>query len=161
MTTFLYIRKTMLQTNKINVLVMSRDAASRYTFSDECNSDCVIVSITDVGSQPNKFNRKNKHIKGILRLQFNDVCFRQPYCIQIRDAKKILKFVCKHIKKVKTIVIHCEEGISRSAGIAAAISTILCGHCEDIASNPKYRPNQSCYFTVLATYYSFFDSRKY
>lgn len=41
------------------------------------------------------------------------------------DAEQILSFVGENLSEVKLIVCHCEQGISRSAAIVAALSRIL------------------------------------
>ena len=80
--------------------VMSRRNACKYTYSPECMFDCVIISITDVGSSPNYFNKENKHVKAILPLQFDDVDYGQENCITSEYARMILDFVSKWSNKV-------------------------------------------------------------
>jgi predicted protein tyrosine phosphatase len=41
------------------------------------------------------------------------------------QAKQILEFVKKNLSKVELIVCQCEQGMSRSPAIAAALSRIL------------------------------------
>lgn len=136
--------------------IFSRKEAQTFTYSEECCKNCIIISITDVSSEKNIFNPKNPHIKGVLHIQFDDVCLGQPNCITINDAKKILRFVRKNIRKTEMIVVHCERGVSRSAGVCFALKKIVTGYYSDMA-NPKYNPNMSCFYTVLCTYYSFFS----
>lgn len=66
------------------------------------------------------------------------------------DAKSILKLVNLTYPYVNMILVNCEAGISRSAGIAAALS-ILLGRGDQIYFNIKgpYYPNKFVYKTLL------------
>lgn len=131
--------------------VLSRRRARHLSWNPNIE-DCAIISITDVGSSENQFGR-NPHIKGILRLSFDDVDFGEDNCITKEDGRRILNFVQEYVRRVEMIVVHCEAGISRSAGICAALMRIINGDDEEIFDNPKFCPNMSCYRTVLRTYY--------
>ena len=139
--------------------VMNRRDAKRYTFSPNCVFDCIIVSITDVGSIPNTFNYTNPHIKGVCALQFDDVDFGEPYCITREDAEKILEFVSQRIDKVDLVIVHCEAGVSRSAGVCAALMKIFTGDDWEIFNKPRYCPNMSCYRSVLEAAFGSYDEK--
>lgn len=47
------------------------------------------------------------------------------------------------------VIVHCDAGISRSSGIAAAILKAYTNDDIIIFDNPKYRPNMLCYRTTL------------
>ena len=47
------------------------------------------------------------------------------------------------------MIVHCDAGISRSSGVAAAILKAKTGDDSQIFNNPKYRPNMRCYRIVL------------
>ena len=66
------------------------------------------------------------------------------------DAKGILHFVDTYKKEVDLIVVHCEAGISRSAGVASALSLILNG--TDDYYFKHYLPNILCYRKILNAY---------
>ena len=140
--------------------VMSRRNASKYTFSPECIFDCIIVSITDVGSSPNNFNEENKYVKAILPLQFDDVDYGQKNCITSEDARMIIDFVSKWINKVNLVIVHCEAGISRSAGVCAALMKIFNGNDFEIFDNLRYAPNMTCYREVLNEYFGKFNENE-
>lgn len=70
--------------------------------------------------------------------------------IKDSDAEKIVKFVEEYKNKVGTIVCQCEAGISRSAGIAAALSKVLNGDDEWVFH--FYVPNRTVYRKVLEKY---------
>ena len=63
------------------------------------------------------------------------------------DAQAILAFVREHLDQVGLIVCQCEAGVSRSAGIAAALSRILQG--DDSYFFANYWPNQWVYRAIL------------
>lgn len=139
---------------------MSRRNASKYTYSPECIFDCVIISITNVGSSPNYFNKGNEHVKDILPLQFDDVDYGQKNCITSEDARMIIDFVSKWINKVNLVIVHCEAGVSRSAGVCAALMKIFNGSDFEIFNNPRYIPNMSCYRVVLEFYFKSYNSKE-
>jgi predicted protein tyrosine phosphatase len=66
-------------------------------------------------------------------------------------AQQILDFVTCFKDKVDMIVVHCEAGISRSAGVAGALSKILNG--DDKYYFDHYLPNMLVYRTILNTYF--------
>ena len=74
-----------------------------------------------------------------------------------QDGKKIIEFINAYVDKVNKIVVHCEAGISRSAGVCAALMQIINGNDFEVFNNPRYCPNMSCYRTVLEAYYGSYD----
>jgi predicted protein tyrosine phosphatase len=95
--------------------------------------------------------------KGILRLQFHDwddknkIIFDRLNTPESRkyifysesQAKQVFDFVQTHIKEVECILCQCDAGISRSAGMAAALSRILNGTDEYFFK--RYIPNSRVY----------------
>lgn len=69
--------------------------------------------------------------------------------ISEEDAKRIVKTVKEWADKVDTIYVHCDAGVSRSAGVAAAISKALTGDDEYFYTCGLYVPNPLCYRKVL------------
>ena len=55
----------------------------------------------------------------------------------------------KNKNKVDKFIVHCEAGVSRSAGVGAAIMKALNGDDWDVFKNPLKCPNMKCYRTVL------------
>ena len=68
------------------------------------------------------------------------------------QADLILQFVDKWKDRINLILINCVAGISRSAGVAAALSKIING--EDSYFFKHYLPNSKVYSTILNTYYT-------
>jgi predicted protein tyrosine phosphatase len=69
-----------------------------------------------------------------------------------KDAENILDFVAVYKDFVDLIVVHCEVGISRSAGVTAALSFILNGTDQYYFDN--YIPNMLCYRKILNAHYN-------
>lgn len=135
--------------------VMNRFTASEYSKNTNIPKT-IIISITDIGSFENTF-AQNDQIIDILRLQFYDCDFGDLGHITDEDGKKIIEFVNKYLKNIEQIVVHCEGGVSRSAGVCAALMKIINGNDWEIFNNAKYCPNMTCYRTVLETYFGSYD----
>lgn len=111
-----------------------------------------VISITDPeSSDPNL--RLNDYCVGILRLKFHDTeesTVRDGKLLvpmSKEQAQSIVEFVVKNAKSVDSIVVHCEAGLSRSAGVAAALSLILRGTDKEFFLT--YIPSMHCYRMVL------------
>lgn len=102
-------------------MILSREGAERISGSLEATH--ILISITDYGSPPADIKR-NKNRKGLLRVQFDDVDNAMPgnYMITDKQAAAIARFVDEKADLINLIVVHCEAGISRSSGTAAAIA---------------------------------------
>jgi len=68
------------------------------------------------------------------------------------DARMILSLVNTKLHNINLIVVSCEAGISRSAGVASSLTKIL-GKTDETYFTPKgrYRPNRHIYRTILNT----------
>jgi predicted protein tyrosine phosphatase len=112
----------------------------------------IVISVRDPESKvpilPNNPNRF-----AILDLDFNDIDGKQIPGFKTfseEDAASILKVVGLTFPYINLILVNCEAGISRSAGIGAALSK-LCGLSDEEFFNPRgpYRPNRWVYRTIL------------
>jgi predicted protein tyrosine phosphatase len=141
----------------VNVIVMSQERAE----SEIVDVPYIHISVCSPGSDgailPDNENRID-----VLRLCFHDIesstdpkdlgmKFLKRYGIEPRlfnaeDAQAIFDFLEKH-KEAETIVVNCEAGISRSAGIAAAIAKVRNGDDEQYFK--RYHPNLLAYRTLL------------
>lgn len=144
----------------VKFTVMSREQAKDYTYSEKEKRPYIIISINDVKSLPNMF-KADPMLKGTCFVYFNDVD-QGSTAMKKQDAKKILRFVNEHIFNVAEIIVHCGAGVSRSAGVCAALMKILTLYDNQIFDSPKYKPNMHCYRMVLNAYFgmSFFGSTK-
>ena len=133
------------------ICVMSRNLAHKYSFKPH-EEKTAIVSINNVDSGFVNFRNNNKNnIVAVLSLFFDDVCSDEPNCMNENDAEKIAEFAKSIVNKVDKIIVHCEAGVSRSAGVAAALMKYFNGDDMPIFENPQYCPNMYCYSMMLNT----------
>ena len=64
-------------------------------------------------------------------------------------AEQILDFVEKMKPSIDVLICHCRAGISRSAGISAALSFIYDGSDKQVFNNKRFMPNMLVYRTIL------------
>lgn len=108
-----------------------------------------IISITAPGQPPVIF-AENDSIIDIFRMVFWDIASpvhgnSKMKCPEQQDFNGLRAFVDEMVKEhVQIFIVHCAAGISRSAGVAAALNEYLGLH-EDIFGNPNYFPNRLVY----------------
>lgn len=130
----------------MHVIAISRREAQEYT----ANEPYVVVSITDPGSQDVVF-QKDDNRKAVLSLQFHDVDRIMPgvLAINAEQGEQIWAFAKENAQRVELIVCHCEAGISRSAGVAAALSKAFNDDDKKFFESNRYLPNRRAYRAVL------------
>ena len=113
----------------------------------------VIISITDPDKRPAKIPRATG-FRAILRLQFHDAVpvtdFTLPSEIVLMTtdhAEATWQFVQRWCNEVETIVVHCEQGMSRSPAVAAAICQVLGGDGRQFFR--EYVPNRYIYELLM------------
>ena len=120
------------------------------------NNAIAVISIIEPEEAKVDFSKAIIPEHRILRLQFDDI--DRPVgthtLFTIKDAKKVLEFIQKHIGSVDFFLVHCHAGISRSAGVAAALSKIYNKDDSHIFTCGKYLPNMFVYKTILNEYFS-------
>ena len=133
---------------------MRIDIMSRKEF-EEYNTEIpfIVISITDPGSE---YAETESKPLARLNLEFFDLdrpINENKNCFLFDDnmARQILDFVECFKDKVKRIIIHCEAGISRSAGVAGALANIYEGTDQFYFDN--YVPNRLVYRKILNAYY--------
>lgn len=109
----------------------------------------VLISIRDPDKRPVRVPRQ-PGLRAVLSLAFHDA---EPAANQRRSktirlmsesqAREIWTFVHRHAAEVKTIVVHCEQGMSRSPAVAAAIRQGMGGDCRRFFR--EYQPNRYIY----------------
>lgn len=142
----------------MNVIVMSRDSAVRYCYEYH-NKPVVMISISDpyltYHSEP--FCSERNKVITILPLFFTDADKpgKDVYDREVTENDLITESDAQLIKRLLNlhpdtdVIVHCDAGISRSSGIAAAILKASTGDDSQIFNSPKYRPNMRCYRMVL------------
>ncbi len=130
--------------------VYSRQKAKRESY--RINEPTLIISITDPILGPNIFAR-NSNIVSICRVQFDDVteenARHNDVLMTSSDASKIKDYVLRYKDRVRCIIVHCEVGVSRSAGVMAAIQKYLIGDDSAVFNNDAFSPNMYCYRMML------------
>jgi predicted protein tyrosine phosphatase len=118
-------------------------------------TEYVVISIADPGKRRPRI-RKPCGFRDVLFLQFHDAMpddgvepTEEIVLMTTDHAAAIWEFVNRYRDTVGTIVVHCEQGMSRSPAVAAAISTVL-GEPEKRFFR-EYAPNQYVYELMIAT----------
>jgi len=114
-----------------------------------------VISIRDPGTRPARV-RRPAGLRDTLFLAFHDAEPTENLALppEIRpmspdDAEEIWNFVLRHKPHVGTIVCHCEQGMSRSPAVAAALAKAL---GEDSAVFfAEYQPNMFVYNLISGT----------
>ena len=112
----------------------------------------ILISISDPDIRRPRI-RVGKLCRKILRLRFHDAVplpFAMPEGPKLMtrgQASLVWRFVNQHKGQVGTIVVHCEQGMSRSPAVAAAICRGL-GQ-DDSRFFDEYQPNEFVYARVL------------
>lgn len=91
--------------------------------------------------------------KDVLRLSFFDISETVGNTTPMSEvqANEVFQFVSKWKDDIGLIVVHCEAGISRSAGVAAALSKWI--NDDDMFFFETYCPNNLVYNRVLHAIY--------
>lgn len=113
----------------------------------------VVISIRDARKRRAKVP-KQAGLKDVLFLAFDDAepsaQFELPASVKLMteaQAREVWAFVAKHQASVGTIVVHCEQGMSRSPAVAAALSRAL-GH-DETRFWRDFAPNRFVYELLL------------
>ncbi len=149
---------------ELKVTVMSRRNAVLYC--GQKNPDkSVMISISDprmvYDSEP--FASPANGIIDILHLSFSDAdsegldvygnCVDESDLMTDEDARRVAEFVEAH--KDAFILVHCDAGISRSAGVAAAILKHYTGDDSRVFKSGRHYPNMWCYRKTLNALHSY------
>lgn len=158
---------------------MNRDKAIRYFYKNH-KERSIIISISDTCDiYPKFYRKKENNIIAICYLSFDDIQSKAEenmiawkrengkiisfviqenyYSLMTKEeADKIVDFVIKYKDKVDKIIVHCFAGVSRSAGVCAAIMEYFKESSNEIFKNSKYIPNMYCYKIVKES----FENRK-
>ncbi len=93
---------------------------------------------------------------GVLRLVFPDrdePGTDDPSAIfGTEHARAIWDFMERHLEGLERVVVHCDAGVSRSPGVAAALAKCLDG--DDAEFFRRYRPNMRVYRTLVEEWHA-------
>jgi len=139
----------------MNFLVLSRQKIESNIAKYNPSYNHIVISIRDRGSKLARLAHNSARL-GVLHLEFDDIDQIVPYhpeaiLFSPSQAKKILCFVNRYIHQIDAIVVNCEAGISRSAGVAAGLSKIY--NENDAHFFKHYLPNRHVYNIILKEYH--------
>ena len=132
--------------------IMSRATCERYCTQKHAKSSMIISIKSSWDKEPSHLSMtKENGVKYILSLAFDDLTQEDnpKFCMQESDGKKVAKFVNKHYDDVDLIIVHCDGGISRSAGVGAAIMRVKEGDDWQLFDSQTKHPNMTCYLRTL------------
>lgn len=123
----------------------------------------IIISIFTPGDEPPQVCQ-NQYTKQVVQFAFDDLdrtpgpatrlALGHPVIFGDLEAKKIIDIVeFWKDKGIDHIICHCDAGISRSAGVASALSKYYNGTDNEFFNSAKYRPNMLVYRTILDAFY--------
>lgn len=151
------------------VQVMSRSKAIQYCHRSH-EQESVMISISDPNMEyPSApFATEENGIKAILRLSFCDADRpgKDVYGVHVTEqdlfndghAQQVANFLRAHPNE--DVIVHCDAGISRSAGLAAAILKHTTGDDGQIFDSWLYHPNMRVYRKTLETLHNYNDGTK-
>lgn len=129
----------------VDILVLNKSEAENY----KPILPTAVISITAPENELARFVFTDRFL-GILRLQFHDI--NEPsdkYRLMSKeDAKRVVDFMYQFEQEAQMFLIHCEAGLSRSAGVAAALSWLLNGD-DNYFYSYAFRPNAFCRRKVI------------
>lgn len=138
------------------VSVMNKSNAEKLlnSIADNKRDSKLVISIRTPGDE--KANLGN-NAYDILFLSFCDCDNSNDPTITLiskQDTDDIVTFIHKYnkINKEFDLIIHCDAGRSRSAGVGAAIEKYLFGYDNHYFNNSVFNPNILCYREVLNSF---------
>lgn len=134
--------------HRVEIFVYSRAAIERVPPHDVPH---IVISITTTEDDRARIP-SSPHCKGVLRLVFHDAdaptaTSSEEALFSAAHADAIWDFVLAHRADVERVILHCDAGVSRSPGVAAAVSKALLGDAAEYFR--RYRPNMLVYRTLL------------
>lgn len=133
----------------MDIIVKSKKEMEEYAMQEHNKTSIVISIASKNNDKANIKSDYNNKIKDIQFVRFDDTDSLGG--IECIDASKIKRFLLKHIgdTDLDLIIVQCEAGQSRSAGVAAALMKYFWNDDTTIFNNHKYTPNMLCYRTML------------
>ncbi len=137
--------------------IMSRDQAERFARQRHDKRSTVVSIRSTWDREPADIPcTKKNNIVAVCHVQADDTDAYVNVGYGVKDglmssrsAREIAQFARKHYDHVDMIVVHCDGGVSRSAGVAAALMRWFEGDEYAVFRNRSRRPNMWCYNRVL------------
>ena len=135
----------------MKVMIMNRKEVLDFCKHPHLAQSIIIsISTPHVEYSEFPFCTATNNVIDICEVQFFDLDNTYPIkkgLMEFKDAKKIVGFVSNY--KDKIIIVHCDAGQSRSAGVAAALSKYYNNDDSEYFDNPRFTPNMWCYKLML------------
>ena len=100
---------------------------------------------------------ENPNRLGVLQLSFADIdkadIGHEHLLMTKEQAQEVIAFVNKYVESIDAIICQCDGGVSRSSGMAAALSKIINGDDAWVFNSTKYVPNMFVYRMITNTHY--------
>lgn len=138
---------------------MSRWEAVFYCYKPHARPT-VMISISDPNQRYSDapFPNEENNVRAVLSLCFADAAAPGPdvYGREATEADLMREEDARQVARLlrdypdTDVIVHCDAGISRSAGVAAAILKHTTGDDSAISQNGRYDPNPWCYAKTLA-----------
>ena len=143
--------KHIIEELRMNKKIVIRNRSNIGEYIEQVNEDFLLISITNPWSRHVRIPA-NKHCKGILRLRFHDTAqkHRGKVHFRRRHAQRIKRFVLRHDSGL--IICQCLAGISRSAGVGAALAKYYKLDAEEYFTKGCYVPNLLVFRTLLEAF---------
>ena len=138
-----------------HIEVMSKQKMEEFMNAEnKANSIVISIRAHDSSKLNIPINGKSK-IKEVAYFMFDDVTDGYDFAITKEQASDIASFVLKHnnSRKDLNLIVHCDAGKSRSAGVAGAIMKYLFYDDTLIFGDKQYYPNMTCYMRVLNAFF--------
>ena len=84
----------------------------------------------------------------VLLLNYMDVDARGAFSFSEEHANRVVKFLIDRSGTYNTIACLCDQGVSRSSGLAAALMEAYGQDSSSIWADNYYRPNKHVYFVM-------------
>ena len=110
--------------------------------------DVAVISISSSDGERLDELDGNPHVAAVLHLVFDDVFGDDENHMTADDASKVVRFLGA-LDDGLPLFVHCDGGVSRSAGVGAACMLIENGDDTPIFKSARYVPNMFCYRLVL------------
>ena len=137
--------------------ILSRQSAE-FLLASRPDSQHIVISISTPGCPPAHLTSTNT-ILGVLRLWFADLDHLPDELSELKtrlfqpeDARAILRIVQDHVDEVEEVIIHCDAGMSRSPGVAAALSRVFTGDDREVFKSFPHL-NRFVYRTIINEFY--------
>lgn len=118
--------------------------------------DVAVISISSSDGERLDELDSNPHVAAVLHLVFDDVFGNEDNHMTAGDADRVVRFLGA-LDDMLPLFVHCDGGVSRSAGVGAACMLIENGSDDDVFKSARYVPNMFCYRLVLNSAFGMVD----